>query len=236
MAPAPLRASRAMVDSRLWGDGAGPHASRWLRLRAGRRGRLGAGGRRPSDTTIRISDLRQSCRRDGQRCRRVACRGRVPRIHGWPGRLVASPLGASDRGRQAFWAALGGDGPRRLVLAGGLGDDGTREPESAADIWPRAFACAACRDRDSPARRSSRVRRGLDGGVVRAVAERAKALFMERRLAIALLIAAIGFAIDAAMTDQLLRVAGSFVAAGIARWMMVSSRSNKDSEHGGTAG
>jgi hypothetical protein len=59
---------------------------------------------------------------------------------------------------------------------------------------------------------------------------------MERRLAIALLIAAIGFAIDAAMTDQLLRVAGSFVAAGIARWMMVSSRSNKDSEHGGTAG
>src|SRR6266542_679279 len=94
MAPAPVRASRAMVDSRLWGDGAGPPASRWLRLQGGRRGRLGAGGRRPSDTTIRISDLRQGCRRDGQRCRRVACRGRVRRIGGWSGRLVASSLGA----------------------------------------------------------------------------------------------------------------------------------------------
>lgn len=65
---------------------------------------------------------------------------------------------------------------------------------------------------------------------------------MARRLAIALVIAAIGFVIDAigfasdaATTDQVVRVAGSFVAAGIAWWMMVSSRSNKGTEHGTTA-
>jgi len=65
---------------------------------------------------------------------------------------------------------------------------------------------------------------------------------MARRLAIALYIVAIGFVIDAigfadyaATTDQLVRFAGAFVAVGIGWWMMVSSRSNKDSEHGGTA-
>jgi hypothetical protein len=65
---------------------------------------------------------------------------------------------------------------------------------------------------------------------------------MARRLAIALYIAAIGFVIDAigfanyaAMTDQVVRVAGSFVAVGIGWWMTVSSQSNKGSEHGGPA-
>lgn len=66
---------------------------------------------------------------------------------------------------------------------------------------------------------------------------------MARRLAIALVIVAVGFVIDAigfaseaATTDQLIRVAGSFVAAGIAWGMMVSSRSNQGSKHGSTAG
>ena len=65
---------------------------------------------------------------------------------------------------------------------------------------------------------------------------------MARRLAIALVIAAIGFVIDAigfaseaTATDQVVRVAGSLVAAGIAWWMIGSSRSNKGSEHGSTA-
>ena len=65
---------------------------------------------------------------------------------------------------------------------------------------------------------------------------------MARRLAIALVIAAIGFVIDAigfasyaTTTDQLVRVAGSLVAAGTAGWMMRSSRSNKGSEHGSPA-
>jgi hypothetical protein len=67
-------------------------------------------------------------------------------------------------------------------------------------------------------------------------------LSMARRLAIALVIAAIGFVIDAigfasnaTTTDQVVRVAGSLVAAGIAWWMMGSSRSNKGTEHGSTA-
>jgi hypothetical protein len=65
---------------------------------------------------------------------------------------------------------------------------------------------------------------------------------MARRLGIALYIVAIGFVIDAigfanyaAATDQLVRVAGSLVAVGIGWWMMVSSRSNQGSEHGGPA-